>query len=373
MSNIKRLAIILAVVGFAALVSASFTGSEVSQRSIIVGLGIDGAEGKILATAEVISPGNGGEQVGTFSKTVTARGNSIAQAIKNIAEKTGKEASLGQCLLLVLGQEYFSSVKFDDVIEYFIKSDSFRESAVVCCCEGSAENLLNKGDALTQSVSLSLVNAMLDQAEKIGVSTGNLLKFARSQAELHKSGFLNYVKFTPSQNSDSQNPDEEQGYFVYKQAVVFRDYEYLCRLNEDEAKGFYLFEQSAVGESFVSDATEHKLTLNVNDKSVSHKLQDGVIELSVKLSLNLARTDSADESGAFSYKEKNFIPDEALQDAKQQAYKLAQAFLDKQREYDFDLIDLHETIRQKQGSSDYLSALPTGDIPVTLKIDAEEK
>lgn len=373
MSNIKRLAIIVLIVCCVVLVASSFMGSEVSQRSIIVGLGVDIAEKGVKVTAEVISPGNGGEQIGTFSKTVTAQGDSVAQAIKGVAEKTGKEASLGQCLLLILGEEYFSTVRFDDVIEYFIKSDSFRESAIVCCCQGSAEDLMNKGDALTQSVSLSLVNMMLDQAEKIGIASNNLLKFARSQTELHKTGFLNYVKFTPSQNKDSQNPDQEQGFFVYREAIVFRDYTFLYHLTEQEARGFYLFEQEPMGENFVSNATGETLTLNVNDKNVSGKLQDGTIALSIKLSLNLARTDSADESGAFSYKEKTFIPDEVLQDAKKQAYELAENFLRKQQEYNFDLIDLHETIRQKEGTSKQLAELPTKEIPVTLEVSVEEK
>ncbi|MCM1360179.1 MAG: hypothetical protein NC183_06675, partial [Corallococcus sp.] len=103
MSNMKRLAIILIVLGAVALVASSFKGSQVLQRAIIIGLGIDETEDGVSVTAEVISPGNGTEQIGTYSKTVSAQGKSVAEAIKEIAEKTGKEASLGQCLLLILG------------------------------------------------------------------------------------------------------------------------------------------------------------------------------------------------------------------------------------------------------------------------------
>ena len=96
MSNIKRVAIFLAVVAVAIIIGLSFKGSNILDRAIILGLGIDGTDSEITLTAEVVSPGNGTEQVGTFSKTVTVNGRTIAEAIQNVAEYTGKEASLGQ-------------------------------------------------------------------------------------------------------------------------------------------------------------------------------------------------------------------------------------------------------------------------------------
>ena len=98
---------------------------------------------------------------------------------------------------------------------------------------------------------------------------------------------------------------------------------------------------------------------------------DDVISISITLSVNLARTDSADESGAFSYKEKHDIPSESLQDTTNQATELAKAFLNKQSENDFDLINLHEAIRQQKGTSKELCAMETKDIEVKLDIKTE--
>lgn len=373
MSNIKRLAIVLVVLCAVALVASSFKGSEVLQRAIIIGLGIDDADEGVSVTAEVVSPGNGTEQIGTYSKTVTAEGRSVAEAIKKIAEKTGKEASLGQCLLLILGEDYFTNKHFDDTITYFIRSDSFRESALVCCSQGKAADLMNKGEALSQSVSLSLVTKLLDQAEKVGIATNNLLKFARSQGELEKTGFLNYVKFVPSANKDTQDPDKPQGFFVYQELAIFRDYRYVCMLNEKEARGFALLQEDVVGESMVTNVTSELLTLNINKKKIDNELKDNSITISVKLYANLARTDSADESGAFSYKEKINIPQEALDDVRSQSQELVELFLKKQAGYNFDIVNLHETFRQKKGSSKELDELETKDIEVKLKLSVEEK
>lgn len=372
MNNLKRLAVILIVLGVLALASTSFKGSQVLNRAIIIGLGVDGTETEVVVTAEVVSPGNGSEQVGTFSKTVTASGSSIAQAIDQVAEKTGKEASLGQCLILILGEDFYTTQNASDIIDYFMTSDSFRESAIVCCCKGSAQSLLNKGEALSQSVSLALVTMLLDQAEKVGIPTNNLLKYARSQKELAQTGFLNCVQFVPSQNTDSQNPDKEQGYFTYRTAVVFRSNKYVCDLTEEQVKGFALFQDDVAGDNFVSQASGERLTLNINNKNVDNKYKDDVITIDITLSVNLARTDSADESGAFSYKEKHNIPQESLQDATDQATALAQAFLDKQIADNFDLINLHETIRQQTGTTKELTELQTKDITVKFTVKTEE-
>ena len=135
MSNIKRIAIVLAVIAVFLIIGSSFKGSDILERSIILGLGIDAAEnGGITLTAEVVSPGNGTEQVGTFSKTVTVSAKTIAEAIQNVAEHTGKEASLGQCVVIVFGQDYYENVDFSSVIEYFVNHHSLKESTVICCC-----------------------------------------------------------------------------------------------------------------------------------------------------------------------------------------------------------------------------------------------
>ena len=373
MSNIRRTAIFLVIVAVIVLIGATFKGSNILDRSIILGLGIDKAEGGISLTAEVVSPGNGTEQVGTFSKTVTVFGRSINEAIKAVAELTGKEASLGQCVVLILGQEYYETVDFSDLTEYFIKHDSFRESAVICCCEGSAKDLMNNGDALSQSVSLSIATAMLDQAENVAIMSNNLLKFARSQNELHCTGYLNRVKFVQSENKDAQDPDKSIGYFSYREMAVFRSNTFVCDLSEDEVRGMSLFLNDVKGDTFVTDADGLLKTVKVNSKEVDQTPDgNGGMEINVSISVRFGRTDSEEVSGAITAKKDKEIDPKILDDVKNQAMELANKFLAKQAEYDFDLIKLHEAYRQKEGTSKELADKPTADFPITLTINVEE-
>ena len=373
MSNIKRVGIFIAIIVVAIVIGTSFKGSNILERSIILGLGIDRAEEGITLTAEVVSPGNGTEQVGTFSKTVTVNARTIAEAIQNIAEHTGKEASLGQCVAIVIGQDYYENVEFSDVIDYLVNHHSLKESTVICCCEGSAKDLFNNSDALSQSVSLSISSLMLDEAEKIAVSTNNLMKYARSQTELHCTGFLNKVKFVPSENKDAQSPDKTQGFFSYREYAVFRKNTYVCTLNEEEAQGMALFIKDVLGETFVAEMDGLTRTLQVNNKNVDMKpTDDGGLEIKIKLSVRLGRTDSEEVSGAISAKKEKEIDPKVLEKVKEQAQTLAEMYLSKQAEYDFDLLKFHEAYRQKEGTSRELAQKPTADFPIKLTVEVEE-
>lgn len=372
MSNIKRIGIVLVVVALVAVIMASFRGSDILERAIIIGVGIDKGEDGLTLTAEVVSPGNGQEQVGTFSKTVTVNGQTVGEAIQNVAEKTGKEASLGQCVVLVLGQEFYQTVDFSDVTDYFINHHSFKESAVICCCEGTAVELFNNSDALSQSVSLSIAAMLLDEAEKVGVSTNSLLQYARSQQELDKTGFLNKIKFTPSENKDAQDPDKTQGFFTYRELAVFRENRFVCDLTEDEVRGMSLFLKELKGDSFVSDESGVRLTVQVNNKDIKQEMKGDEISINIGLSVRLARTDSEEVSGVITAKKNKEIDRKVLEDVQKQAAVLAEQFVKKQAEYNFDLLRFHEMARRKEGSSKELGEKPTSDYTVHLKIEVKE-
>lgn len=372
MNSIKRVAIFLAIVVVGLVIGLSFKGSNVLDRAIILGLGIDGTADEITLTAEVVSPGNGTEQVGTFSKTVTVKGRTIAETIQNIAEHSGKEASLGQCVVIVFGQDFYENVDFFDTIEYLINHHSLKESTVVCCCEGSAKDTFNNGDALSQSVSLAISTLILDESKKIAVTTNNLLTYARSQTELHCTGFLNKVKFIPSENKDSADPDKTQGFFSYREYAVFRQNKFVCNLNEEEAQGLALFIKQVVGETFVAEMDGLRRTLQVNNKKVDVKPANGGLEIKIELSVRLGRTDSEEVSGAISAKKDKEIQPQVLEEVKKQAQALAENYLAKQAQYDFDLLKFHEAYRQKDGTSKELAAKPTADFPVKLTIEVKE-
>lgn len=373
MDNLKRLGIFLAIAALAVLISVSYRGNDILQRAIILGVGIDSHEDGLQVTAEIVSPGNGGEQVGTFSKIVSATGKTVAEAFQNIAEKTGKETSLGQCVLLIYGEEY-ASEDFSATAEYFALSDSFKESAVVCCCKGTAKELFNCGDALLNSVSLAVADKLKSQAKDLAVPSCDLLSFARSQRELYKTGFLNYVYYEESQNVSSENPEQKQVFFRCNRVAVFRENRMIGVLSEQETQGFALLNKDVAGNVFaVYDEKDNLVTLRANSKDVNISEENSAVNLNVKIYVRLARTDSFGASGQFIAKSEKEISSESLAQAKEQAVDLVRLFLNKQIEWEFDLLDIHEILRRKHGTTERVVGMQMKDFSYSIAVSVQEK
>ena len=184
---------------------------------------------------------------------------------------------------------------------------------------------------------------------------------------------MNKIKFVPSENKDAQDPDKTQGFFTYREIAVFRKNNYVCTLNEEEVQGMALFIKDVLGETFVAEMDNLKRTLQVNNKNVDFKTtDDGGLEIKIKLSVRLGRTDSEEVSGAISAKKEKEIDPKVLNEVKKQAQALAELYLAKQAEYDFDLLKFHEAYRQKDGTSKELADKPTADFPVKLTVEVEE-
>jgi len=374
MSSLKRIAVFLAVAAVLIIVAVGYKGNDIMKRSIVLGIGVDlGENDEVVVTAEVVSPGNGSEQVGTYSKTVTASGTTIAEALQNVAIKSGKETSLGQCVLLMYGENFFHT-DFSSTADYFIRSDSFKESAVVCCCKGRAQDMLNNGDALSQSVSLSLAEKLKGISKDVAIPSCDLLTYARSQRELYKTGYLNVVEFQASSNESTEKPDQTQGFFVCNTIAVFRQNKLVTVLNEAESKGFAILQNKVSGNVFaVKSDTGTMQTLRANSKDVSVSEDKGAVTISVEMQVKLARTDSFGAGGIFTAKTEAEIAQDMLDQVKKQSEELATLFLQKQTELDFDIVQIHETFRQNKGTTKEVTELKMSDVPIKLEIEVTEK
>lgn len=373
MSSLRRILVIFLLSIALFVMSASFTSNDILDRAIIIGLGLDlSQDNELVVTAEVVSPGNGSEQVGTFSKTITVQGQTVAHAIGQITQKMGKEASLGQCALLILGNSLYTRVDFSQIIDFFIHSYNFKESSVICCAKGEAKQILNYGEGMSQSVSLAIVSMLQQQAKSTALPTNSLLQYARSQKELSRTGFINHVQFVPSQNVDEQNPNKIQGYFSYDQLVVFRNNKFVGYLSNEQLRGLSLLTKSVTGDVFIVQAQGEKVTFITGEKSVDMQIDDTNVTLKIKLKCRLARSDDFGVNGVFTVQTEQDLPKELLQNIQRQATDLVQNFVDYQRQNNVDLIYLHEKFRQKQGSTDFVNTFSMDDLHFDVQVQVEQ-
>lgn len=373
MSSLRRILVIFLVAIALVVMSSSFTSNDILDRSIIIGLGLDlSQDNQLVVTAEVVSPGNGSEQVGTFSKTITVQGQTVAHAIGQITQKMGKEASLGQCALLMLGESLYTQVDFSQIVDFFIHSYNFKESSVICCAKGEAKQILNYGEGMSQSVSLAIVSMLQQQAKSTALPTNSLLQYARSQKELLFTGFINHVQFVPSQNTDAQNPDKIQGYFAYDQLVVFRNNNFVGYMTHEQLRGLSLLTKSVTGDVFIVQADGEKVTFITGEKSVDMQISNTNVMLEIKLKCRLARSDDFGVNGVFTVQTEQDLPKELLQNIQRQAIDLVQNFVDYQKQNNVDLIYLHEKFRQKYGSTDFVKTFSMDELSFDVQVQVEQ-
>ena len=373
MSNLKRIGVTLIVAIVALITSASFMSNDILNRAIIIGLGLDlSQDNQLIVTAEVVSPGNGSEQVGMFSRTITVKGQTVPHAIGLISQKMGKEASLGQCALLILGQSLYTKVDFSQLVDFFIHSYNFKESSAICCAKGEAKDLLNYGEAMSQSVSLAIISTLQQQSKSVALPTQSLLQYARSQKELSKTGFANYVEFVESQNTDSQNPNKVQGYFAYNKLVVFCSNQFVGFLDKELVGGLSLLTKGATGDVFIIQSHGEKLTFITKEKNVDIKIEKTNVQIKVLIKCRLARTDDFGASGALIVQTETELPQELLQTVQQQATLLVQNFVEYQQQHNVDLIGLHEKYRQKEGSTQFANNFAMDQLTFSVEVQVKQ-
>lgn len=373
MNNIKRFAVALAIIAAFALVYAGFQGSDILDRAIVLGIGIDAEPGgEVTVTAEIVTPGNGSEEVGTYSKTVSAKGKSVVDALNSVSRYCGKEASLGQCSVVVFGRDYAQSADLPSCLKFLIRSESLKETCSVCMANGRAETVLNSSDAIGKSVSLSLAVKMLLQVKENGVPSGNLLRFCRSQAEGDGSGFLNVVTRIPTVNADDGTKAATEAVFGVSGIAVFKNELYLQDLTDVEAQGMAVLFKGVTGQLYVVEQDGYKMTLQVSKKDVSAVFDGKKILLKVKLVTRPLEADMKNQENDLAAKTKSIIKSESLRQVERQTVMLLNAFFQAQEENNFDLSGFHEAVRQKVGSSKQLFSTPTADLQYDFSVVATD-
>ena len=102
----KKIVFLLITFLFLCLLSGCWSYSELNERTIVAGAAIDRLEsGEILLTAETIDF-TGGESPGAESAILTGKGRSIAEAVYDIMNQSGKELYWYHATLLILDNKY---------------------------------------------------------------------------------------------------------------------------------------------------------------------------------------------------------------------------------------------------------------------------
>lgn len=130
----------------ALLLAVTCTGCSATQlheRLIVQGIGVDRADGAYLITLQVFDAINAGEEGDSSEpQVVSAMGKSVLDAFNELTRQTGKEPLLSQNLVLVIGEEA-AKEGVSQLMDFFIRYYECRPEVDIFLAEESAVQVLS--------------------------------------------------------------------------------------------------------------------------------------------------------------------------------------------------------------------------------------
>lgn len=367
MNAIKRVGIIVIVFLALFLLSESFIVESISDRAILIGLGIDYEDNQYLVTGEMLTGGNTESGQAGFSKLVEGRGTTVSQAIQNLYQLTGRQPSLGLCSVIVIGKSLYTQKPLNELLSYFTFSDAFRDGSMLVCAEDSAQKIMSTASPLNQSPSFALSEIIQKSGKSVTVPKMSLQKFVNSQLTLSQSGFLNVVAYVDSAISndlDDQSQDNiTQGNFLVKTSALFKEFKFVDVLDEKENQGYCLFKEKDVYQGFLVEEGNTQIPLiypklsglSVVNKKIDAeiKLEEGIPKLDIKIELKLKRsyTDNNEKISILMPKDNNRITPDMFKSVEKQSVEMILSAVEKSRKSSCDYCGLSNDLYKKYGYS----------------------
>lgn len=116
---------------------------EIRTRMMVNAIGIDATDEGVLVTAETISEGS--------NEIVSGKGRVLSEALQNLNERYGRNAELGHCGLIALGE----GLEREDIVGIFLSilsSAKVNSGCSVISTEGNAHDFMANAALLTQSM-----------------------------------------------------------------------------------------------------------------------------------------------------------------------------------------------------------------------------
>lgn len=177
----KTFKIIAAVFLICLLFAGCSARRDLSDLSIVEGMGIDFTDDKINVTVQTLNlskEGSGAEALsGNVTMNTSGQGSNISSAIENATQKLSKEIFFGQNRIIVFGMGMAESY-IDKNIDYLLRSSDSRSDVKVCIAEEEASKVMEskENNALVPAESITSLLAM---GEKSGfgasITTNELL------------------------------------------------------------------------------------------------------------------------------------------------------------------------------------------------------
>lgn len=264
--------------------SGCWNSRELSDLSIVTGVGIDKAEetGDISLTVQIVKPGEikrpskdspGGE--GTAYWNLKSSSQTIFDAVSELTHETNKKLYFSQTQVIILGKD-IAADGVQKYLDFFIRDHEIRPTISILVASGAAGEVLD-------------VKPEMDKLPAI-----NLAKLAKSQGFSSHATTVNLLEFTSRLLSKTTSPiaplvtitGENMKKLVHvEDMAVFKRDKLAGILNPAETRGLLWVIGKVERGAIDLDFPDGKATLEITNarSKVTPEIKDGKVYINIKI------------------------------------------------------------------------------------------
>jgi len=188
---------------------------DIQKTALIMAVGIDREQSTFIVTTQIAIPQSAEQSGPSQSVQIESRGDTVADAIRQINAKTGWYPKLVFCNLIVLGEEAVKQNVFD-ALDFFLRDEYMSDNCYVAACEGTAKQILETTTPIDPISSVAAQKVLSNHSKQVGTVAPNTLReFAIGYFSNNRSGFLPILKAEKQQESkgqeSGQNDQQQNG------------------------------------------------------------------------------------------------------------------------------------------------------------------
>ncbi len=252
--------------------STLYMQSDKDKTIVVTTLGIDYGDDGYEITTLAITP-LGGQDTNVNLEIFTGSGETIAEALENISNNTGKDVGLAHCDCIILSIDIMDK-NIAHALDYFTRTSNLTTNATLVATDGKSKDLIEATKSSHDLLNLSVKNIVIYQEGKSVLNNVNIEKFYRNYLS-HSSTF--YIPVLSTEESDDQgsSPGGESGGSSDSQSqkkiqnnnriIILKNGVYTADLDDKEKMIYNIIS---------SDAKQLEITLdNVNDEYVTNSTE----------------------------------------------------------------------------------------------------
>ena len=347
---------------------------SLTQSGIVVGLGIDYQQDEYEVTVQTVSVSGSAGTDKSASKylTYSAKGATLTDAINSISEKLGLIVSLSHCNLVIMSR---NALTLNPVRTFsaLTKPLALPEQALVVATDHNIPKLFASKIPSTENISFFLQAVLLQNLEAGGLTSVSVKDFLAMRCSRSKSAFVPFLELTEMEEKPIENGSsgDDKNYIVdINKNLVLNDNNNAI-LEEELAGAVNLFYTNQVKNKLpVKLENGGVLEFRIVDSSRSVKVDDGIINAEIKMSVSFVEAQGFDTPYILNCNSDEVLKardilEKQLEIALTSAYNLS-------KEQNIDFLGLENILFQKYGLSLDKSMTDNVDFNVSFVIEVTE-